>query len=535
MVSVDVAIRNGMVVAGSRVVHGGLAISDGVIVALGTDRQLPRAAESFDARGAMILPGVIDPHVHLGVGGTADELKLMADFESEPLAAATGGVTCFVTNHEHARGASFVTLTRESPPGRGTAPPDRDTAPPSRAAASPGHAGAPPGPAPAPPDRDTAPPGPAATPPDTGTGMTLLDRAKLIGEQRSVIDFRFTALPQDERHLDEIPALLEQGVTSFKFYPSYLGDDADDFGIKTLDWGFIYEAFDRLARARRDEPAAMAMVHCEEPYICARLKARLRRSDPAGSLAAWADSRPAACEAMQVYDAGLIAKQTGCRLYVVHTSSGEGTDAIAALKSQGADIVGETCTHYLVLTSDSDLGRWAKVNPPIRSATDQERLWRGLRTGALEVVGSDNARATIEEKLAKNFWDAIPGFADMAATLPLLVSEGVLRDRLSWVELARLLSGNPARYYGMYPRKGTLRVGSDGDVVVLDHRERWTLTPASLNPGGTFSIYDGWEVTGRPILTFVRGVLVAEHGKIVGPPGHGRYIASGRPRQGAGR
>lgn len=250
--SVDVTIHNGLVVAADGVFHGGLAINEGVIVALGSDRHLPSAAESFDVHGAMILPGVIDPHVHLGVGGTADEQKLIDDFESEPAAAATGGVTCFVTNHEHASGPSFVTTVTRA---------------------------------------------------QDGSDETLLDRAKAIGEQRSLIDFRFTALPQEERHLDEIPELLERGVTSFKFYPSYSGDEADDFGIKTLDWGFIYEAFERLGRARRDEPAAMAMVHCEEPNICARLKGRLRRDDPGGSLAAWAQSRPAACEAMQVYNA----------------------------------------------------------------------------------------------------------------------------------------------------------------------------------------------------------------------------------------
>jgi dihydroorotase-like cyclic amidohydrolase len=480
-VTADVVIRNGVVVGEGEPFLGGVAISDGVIVAVGPDSSLPAAADTFDARETMILPGVIDPHVHLGTGGTADERKLIQDFRNETAAAAAGGITCLVTNHENATGPSYITTTEHDTDGR-----------------------------------------------------TLLDRAKAIGERESLIDFRFTALPQTEEHLDEIPELLARGVTSFKFYPSYLGEEADDFGIRTLDWGFIYEAFERLADARKDVPAAMAMMHCEEPYICARLKKRLRQLDSEGSLAAWARSRPAACEAMQIYDAGLIARDTGCRLYVVHISSAQGTEAVVDLTARGADVVGETCTHYLMLTSEADLGRWAKVNPPIRALGDQERLWAGLADGALQVIGSDNSRSTAQEKLARDFWDAIPGFADMAATLPLLVSEGVLRRRLRWTDLTRLLSENAARYYGMYPRKGVLRAGSDGDVVVFDPEARWTLTPAALGYPDSFSIYDGRPVTGRPTLTFVRGRLVAERGKITVANGHGRYVSDGQPRHTGG-
>jgi dihydropyrimidinase len=468
--------------------RGGLSAQDGVIVAMGSDDVLPQGSTNIDAKGCVIFPGAIDPHVHLGVGGTADEAKLTADFRTEPRAAATGGITSFVTNHENATGPSFVTTTRT-----GTF---------------------------------------------EGREMTLLDKMKAIGEARSILDFRFTALPQTRDHLDEIPRLIREGVTSFKFYPSYDDEEAADFGIERLDYGFIYEGFERLAKARTPDVVPIGMVHCEEPYICAMLKRRLRAEGGEESLAAWAESRPAIAEAMQIFDVGMIAKGTGCRAYVVHTSSREGTDTIAYLKKLGVDIVGETCTHYLILTDNAPLERWAKVNPPIRGKEHQDRLWSALVDRTHEVVGSDDCGTyTRQEKLGKDFWDAIPGFSDMAASLTLLVSEGVNKGRLTWQQLAQVISGNAARYYGMFPRKGTLQVGSDADVVIIDPDEEWTITPEALNYTSDFSIYEGMRVRGRPIVTIVRGTVVADHGTVVGAEGHGVYVHSGavtRPALAAG-
>ncbi|MBJ7593801.1 MAG: amidohydrolase family protein [Candidatus Dormibacteraeota bacterium] len=476
--SVDLTIKNGIVVSAAGAFRGGLSAENGVIVAMGADSILPAAETTVDAKGCVIFPGAIDPHVHLGVGGTADEAKLTADFRTEPRAAATGGITCFVTNHENATGPSYVTTTQT-----GTY---------------------------------------------DGRELTLLDKMKAIGEARSVIDFRFTALPQSRAHLDEIPRLVKEGVSSFKFYPSYDDEEAADFGIERLDWGFIYEGFERLAAARTPELAPIGMVHCEEPYICAMLKRRLRAEGRPAGLAAWAESRPAIAEAMQIFDVGMIAKDTGCRAYIVHTSSRDGTDTIAYLKKLGVDIVGETCTHYLVLTDQAQLERWAKVNPPIRGTEHQNRLWEALVDGTHEVVGSDDCGTyTRQEKLGKDFWDAIPGFSDMAASLTLLVSEGVNKNRLSWQQLARVIAENPARYYGMYPRKGTLQVGSDADVVIIDPTEDWTIAAEAFNYTTDFSIYEGMRVRGRPVTTVVRGLVVADHGEVVAPEGHGTYVASG--------
>ncbi len=268
----DLVIRNAQVVGETGVFPGGVAVAGGVIIAVG---QRPLAAGRPRPRSmpaaAMLLAGAIDPHVHLGVGGTADEAKLAEDFRTETRAAATGGITTFVTNHEHASGPSYITtvLTGEH----------------------------------------------------DGRTMTLLDKAKALGEERSLIDFRFTGLPQTRENLDEIPDMVAQGVSSFKFYPSYQGEEAAEFGIKTLDWGFIFEGFERLAAARTESTVPIGMVHCEEPYICAVLKDRLRAGPARAASATGPTPGRAEAEAMQIFDVGMVAQITGCRAYIVHTSS----------------------------------------------------------------------------------------------------------------------------------------------------------------------------------------------------------------------
>lgn len=474
----DLVIRNAVVVGESGIFEGGIAVQDGVIVAFGNDASLPNAETTIDAGGKMVLAGMIDPHVHFGVGGTADIAKFTSDFRTEPVAAATGGITSFVTNHEHANGPSHVTtiLTDEY----------------------------------------------------DGQTMTLLEKAKRIGEKNSIIDFRFTGLPQNHANLDEIPRMIEEGVSTFKFYPSYQGEEAAEFGIKTLDWGFIFEGFERLAAARTDSVVPMGMVHCEEPYVCALLKDRLRGEGVQGSLAAWAQSRPPEAEAMQIYDVGMFAKLSGVRAYVVHTSSAEGTDTIQSLRRMGVDIVGETCTHYLMHTSDSTLGELAKVNPPIRDQRHQDRLWQGLREGTHMAIGSDDCGTyTRAEKSAKDFWDVIPGFSDMAATPTLVYSEGVRAGRITLAEMTHLLSASPAKLFGMYPKKGVIRVGSDADLMIFDPEEKWTLTPEALNYTSDFSIYEGREAVGRPVTTIVRGEVVVDRGEVVAQAGYGRYVTSG--------
>jgi dihydroorotase-like cyclic amidohydrolase len=467
----DMVLKNGLIVTPEGVIEGGIAIEGGVIVALGPDRALPSAGEQVDLKGHVALPGMIDPHVHLGVGGSADEAKLLEDMTTETSAAALGGVTAIVTDHEHANGPSWVTTVLE---------------------------------------RD---------------GETLLDRAKREASERSPIDFRYTANPASDADLDEIPALVDAGVSSFKMFPSYVGEEAEEFGITTVGYDFIFRALERIAAAETDEQPAQGMVHCEEASICTMLKERYRAQGHE-ELQWWTRARPAVCEAMQIFDVGMMALETGSRVYIPHVSSDEGARAIEYLMSRGVRIIGETCAQYLLRDVPWHLGSLAKVNPPLRGPEDADGLWASIGRGVIRAVGSDNCRYPRAEK-HDDVWTAIPGISEIGATLPLLLTEGIHAGRISWTDLARIGAEGAARAFGMYPRKGVLAVGSDADVVVVDPHERWTLGTDVPLSGADWSIYEGREVVGRPVLTVSRGRVVAERGALVARGG-GAYVASGR-------
>ena len=245
----DLVLRNGRVVTPTGMVGGGIAIEDGVIVAIGADRELPSGTHEIDLQGRVALPGVIDPHVHLGVGGSADDAKFLEDMTTETEPAAVGGVTTIVSDHENAHGDSWVTTRIE---------------------------------------RDHE---------------SLLAHAERELEARSPIDVRFTANPDCDEDLDEIAALVEQGVSSFKMFPSYLGEEAAEFGITTVEYEFIFRRVRADRRRRAPRPPDAGHLHCEEPTISAMLKERYRREGH-DSLEWWTRSRPAICEAMQIFDVG---------------------------------------------------------------------------------------------------------------------------------------------------------------------------------------------------------------------------------------
>jgi dihydropyrimidinase len=464
----DLVLRNGRVVTPQGVLEGGLAIEDGVIIAIGPDRTLPSGSEEIDLRGRIALPGAVDPHVHLGVGGSADDAKFLEDMTTETGPAAIGGVTTLVTDHENANGDSWITTRIE---------------------------------------RD---------------GETLLDLAKRELGARSLIDVRFTANPDCDEDIDEIARLVEQSVSSFKMFPSYVGEEAAEFGIRTVEYAFIFRAFEQIAAAEQPGRPTQGMVHCEEPTICTMLKERYR-AEGRDSLEWWTRARPAICEAMQIFDVGMMARETGAQVYIPHVSSEEGGRTIEYLHTRGARIVGETCAHYLVPDSPWHLGAFAKINPPLRDEPDVHWMWDGLRRGTIEAVGSDNCRYCLAEKQDRDLWDAIPGVSEIGATLPILLTEGIAAGRISWTQLARVSAENAARRFALYPRKGVLALGSDGDVVVVDPHERWILGADTPLSGANFSMYEGRQVIGRPKLTISRGRIIAEDGRAIGHGG-GRYV-----------
>jgi dihydroorotase-like cyclic amidohydrolase len=474
----ELVIKNGLVVTPSGVMRGGLVAEDGIITRVGADGTLPGRADAIDAEGKWVIPGIIDPHTHVGGGpNTATVDRVRASWTSETRAAAHKGITTILSFH----GGSPWPIVESN--------------------------------------------------------LAHVDEEIATAEEVSYTDFALHVLMQAGSHVGEQRALAERGVVGFKhFYTAYKpGRDAtaDQISIGYTDDGMLYESFANIAALRREGANVLGMIHAEDADICAVLEARLQaqgRTD----LAAWAEARPNVACLIRSAAAAEIARTTGCPLYIVHITTAEEVDLVRRLRAEGVTIYGETVLHYLTHTSDMEArhGCYPKVIPAIKSERDRQALWRGVSDGTLTTIGTDHVTWTKEEKLGAsgqqfgNIWDSLPGMPGMEYLLPALMTFGVRPGLLSMEDVARICSGNPARRFGLYPRKGVLSVGSDADLVIVDPGRRATVDDDYHRGLTDWSIYEGWEFCGMPETTVVRGEVVVYRGEIVGRSGHGTYVGT---------
>lgn len=323
-----------------------------------------------------------------------------------------------------------------------------------------------------------------------------------------------------EVQTDEIEKYIDQGVSSFKFYMAYRGDDGKNVGmINEIDDGVMFDAFTTLGRHAH----AVACVHCENTEIIGR---RVRQVKASGrhDLAAWNAARPSFAEAEHVRRAGYFAEQAGCNLYYVHIGAAPSVNEAILQKARYDRITIETCPHYLTLTEDSPLGPLAKVNPPVRAQADQDRIWQALLAGDISTIGTDHC-AMPRARKAGDIWKASPGFPGMATMLPVLLSEGHHRRGMGLQQIARALSYNAAKTFNLLPRKGALQLGYDADIAVVDLELEKTVRPEALASSSDFSLQEGEILKGWPIMTLLRGKVVVEAGRVIGSAGGGSYLA----------
>jgi dihydroorotase (multifunctional complex type) len=451
----DLAVKNGLVIAPSGLIRGGLAIRNSKILQVGADDILPKARLEIDAEGAYVLPGLIDPHVHIGA---ADEDEYTSQFRSESIGAAVSGITTFMDFPRHGD-----ILNRR---------------------------------------------------------LSVYQRGKEIGGNNSFVDFRFHAFLFTEVHLAEIPDLIKEGITSLKVLFGFGEEEAKRSGVKAVDLGFTYRAMEILASY---SPLVLAQVHCEQSGIISAVTKRLMAQER-NDLSAWAESRPGICEAIDAFAVGLISGKTGCPLYIVHVSAKETVQVIRDLKQMGVKVYAETCPQYLTLTTETPLGISAKTYPPLRHEEDTECLWQAVSDGTIDTIGSDHAVKHRIDRGETDIWQLSPASRQLGATLPLLMTEGVHKGRITMEQFVKLTSENVAKIWGIYPRKGVLSPGSDADIVIMDPDLEWTLSTENLKTASDFSMYEGRKVRGRSIKTFVRGRLVAEDGQLVAEAPVGKYV-----------
>lgn len=473
MPPVDVVVKGGKIVRHDGIWEGNVLVEGEKISGLVSGSRLPEAKEVIDARGLYVLPGLIDPHMHLQDSSRAPTFssgKPTYTFEdnvrTESQSAAGGGVSTCIP---------LIFFRRD---------------------------------------------------PDLSF-LEIFEESKSYVEKGAVVDFGFSGLMTADRHVEELPRYArELGMTTFKFMMAYRGEEAEVFGVRAVDDGQILAGMEQLRKLREQGYATWAMVHTENMDIVDYQKPRLRAAGRQ-DLAAWTEARPSIAEEENLRRALFYAEITGAPLYVVHMSIGQGIDLIAAAKARGVNVIAETCTHYLQFTQDDHdkIDILGKVNPPLRSKWDQDRLWEGIRSGVISCMGSDHSTIMpIEDKRRQDLWSSIPGFPGTETMLTTLLHEGVNKGRIGLEKVVELCCYNNARVFGLYPQKGEIALGADADLVLVDLHKKVKVTPDLLHSNANYTLLDGIEMEGWPVLTMVRGTVVMRNGEIVGRPGHGRYL-----------
>ena len=321
---------------------------------------------------------------------------------------------------------------------------------------------------------------------------------------------------------DELPRLVTEGNRSIKVFMTYDGVRVDDAGVIRI-----------LAEARRNR--ALVCVHAEHHDLLAWLTEQLVEAGlTTPKYHPWA--KPMVVEREAVNRIVALAEALDVPIQVFHVSGAESAAEIERAQQRGLKVWAETCAHYLVLTAE-DLDRpgleGAKFvfGPPARTKADQEALWSYIRRGVIGVVSSDHSPTRFDATGKKIAGENAPfhkipnGIPGLAARLPVLFTEGVAKGRIDAPTFVRLVSTNPAKLFGLHPRKGTIAVGSDADIVIFDPNKSVTLTNASMHHGGDFTPYEGYRTQGYPVATYVRGKLIFDGQTVVGEPGYGRYLA----------
>lgn len=340
-------------------------------------------------------------------------------------------------------------------------------------------------------------------------------RRKDILEETSYVDVALQACLFTEDQIEEVPDLVKQGIAGFKFYIPYRGPEAVA-PMVGIDDGIVFFGFKKIAECG---PPAHAQIHAENIEIFYKFKDKFLKEKREVS---WYDTRPNFCEIEPLIRCAYFAKVAGCSVYVVHMSVGEGPDIIAKLRGEGVNIIAETCPQYLVCTKDNTDRILGKVNPPLRTEADNEGLWDGIRRGLVTNLGSDHAPCSTSHKT--EFWSAVVGMAGIETLLPVMLSEGVNKGRISFEKLVEIACYNNAKQFALLPRKGTISVGSDADLLIVDLNKKVKITANKLHYISDFTPFEGWEITGWPILTMVRGKVVMESGQMIGEPGYGKYV-----------
>jgi dihydropyrimidinase len=452
----DVLIKNGTVVTASDTYAADVAILDGKIHSIGHDLPQENATKVIDAAKKYVMPGGIDVHTHLDM--PFGGTTSADDFESGTRAAAFGGTTTLIDFAIQYKGQTL---------------------------------------------------------------RTAFDTWMAKAESKAVTDYAFhciiTDLPQAQ--LDEMPALIRDGVTSFKLFMAYPG-------VFMLDDASIFRALKATSKN-----GAMVCMHAENGgAIDVIVQQALAEGKTAPKYHAL--TRPTTAEAEATSRAIALAEMAGAPVYIVHLSCNDALEKVREARDRGLPVYAETCPQYLFLSLDDmdapgfEAAKYV-FTPPLREKWHQERLWNGLKQDHLQVVSTDHCPFCFKEQkeLGRNDFTKIPnGGPGIEHRLSLVYSGGVGKGRFSVNRFVELVSTTPAKIFGLYPRKGTIAIGSDADIIVFDPEREHTISAKTHHMRVDYSMFEGIKVKGMPDMVLSRGKIVIEGDKFMGKAGAGNFL-----------
>lgn len=444
--TVELVVRNAIIVSPEGRTRGDLLVADGRvagIVAPGTGD----GEEVVEASGLHLLPGGVDPHVHMMDPGHTDR----EDFTTGTTAAAVGGVTSVV---EHHRSIPFVM-----------------------------------------------------------TPDILRDKAEHLSD-RGLIDYAlFGGLEPD--NVDQLRPMWEAGAAAFKAFTCNL------HGATAVLPDTMLAGFREIASFD-----GVCLVHCEDEHITKANEERLRAAGRTDYqvIPEW---RSREAEQVAVNTTALLAHITGCRVIIAHASHPEICNIINRERARGTKLWIESCPQYFYLAEEliDEWGPWHKFTPPARDRASADAMWERLAAGDIDMITADHAPATEEDKARgeDDIWDCSFGLPGVETVLPLMLN-GVNEGRISLERVVAARAEIPAKVYGLWPRKGHLGLGADADFVLVDMDAEKTLRNEDVVSKVGWTPYDGRMIKGLPIMTFVRGRMVAKDGEATVEPGWGEFL-----------
>ncbi len=428
---------------------------------VGFTHDLPACDHKINGNGLISVPGPIDTHVHYGVYSSIDKAA-----KTESHAAAIGGITTMMRMLR--LGNSFHSSLQAQ-----------------------------------------------------------IDAAS----KNHYIDYTIHASIFSKQQINEMKYCTEKGITSFKIYMNLGGDvghvymDMQPYTTK-LESATV-DVNNQIVEETVKNAASLdcpVLVHAEdyESCGCGIKTAKEKKQD---GLPAWSESRSPEFEAKAIKTICKYGRDYGCTIYFVHIGSERALKQIEEEREQGTKIFVETCPHYLTLSYEKQQGYLAKVMPPIRTQKDKEDTLNVLSNNKIDTIGTDHVANQLQLKLGgENVWDALAGFPGIGTAIPILLSEGVNKDRISLDQFIRFTSLNAAQIFGMYPKKGILEKDSDADITMIDLKKENKVSPDLFGGFSDYIVYDGMKLKGWPVKTIVRGELVSEDFEVVGKLGHGKFV-----------